>query len=124
MMFVTALRSLFAVLDMASDKVVGSLSARHRAIEFTKFLERTDTEVLPELASIWCWTTTGPTRRRPSAAGSSAILVSNSTSQVTAGRRGILRRRPEQRRGAGSLDTSCLQAGGNSCLLSRPMPHR
>ncbi len=37
--------SLYAALDLASGKVIGSLHARHRAIEFKKFLIRIDDEV-------------------------------------------------------------------------------
>lgn len=41
--------SLFAALDMASGKVIGSLHRRHRASEFKKFLEHIDAEVPSEL---------------------------------------------------------------------------
>ncbi len=41
--------SLFAALDMATGKVIGSLHARHRAAEFKKFLERIDAEVPQDL---------------------------------------------------------------------------
>jgi|SRR5579883_455249 len=41
--------SLYAALDIASGKVIGSLHARHRAIEFKKFLQRLDSEVPAEL---------------------------------------------------------------------------
>jgi transposase len=37
--------SLFAALDMASGKVIGSLKQRHRAQEFKSFLVQIDTEV-------------------------------------------------------------------------------
>ncbi len=37
--------SLFAALDAATGKVIGSLHARHRATEFKKFLEAIDAEV-------------------------------------------------------------------------------
>jgi transposase len=37
--------SLYAALDLATGKVIGSLHARHRAIEFKKFLAKLDTEV-------------------------------------------------------------------------------
>jgi len=37
--------SLFAALELASGKVIGSLRRRHRASEFRKFLERIDAEV-------------------------------------------------------------------------------
>jgi transposase len=41
--------SLYAALDIASGKVIGSLHARHRAVEFKKFLQRLDSEVPDEL---------------------------------------------------------------------------
>jgi transposase len=41
--------TLFAALDMATGKVIGSLHARHRAAEFKKFLERIDAEVPQDL---------------------------------------------------------------------------
>jgi transposase len=41
--------SLFAALDIASGKVIGSLHARHRTIEFKKFLAQIDAAVPPEL---------------------------------------------------------------------------
>ncbi len=37
--------SLYAALDLATGKVIGSLHNRHRAIEFHKFLQRIDNEV-------------------------------------------------------------------------------
>jgi transposase len=37
--------TLFAALEVATGKVIGSLHARHRAIEFKKFLARLDAEV-------------------------------------------------------------------------------
>jgi transposase len=37
--------SLFAALDMATGKVIGSLHRRHRATEFKKFLQKIDQEV-------------------------------------------------------------------------------
>jgi transposase len=40
--------SLYAALDIASGKVIGSLHARHRAIEFKKFLATIDAEVPAE----------------------------------------------------------------------------
>jgi len=40
--------SLFAALDSASGKVIGSLHARHRAIEFKKFLQTIDREAPAE----------------------------------------------------------------------------
>jgi transposase len=41
--------TLYAALDLATGKVTGSLHARHRAIEFKKFLQTIDREVPPEL---------------------------------------------------------------------------
>lgn len=41
--------SLYAALDIATGKVIGSLHARHRAIEFKKFLQTIDREVPADL---------------------------------------------------------------------------
>src|SRR5947209_11443764 len=41
--------SLYAALDIATGKVIGSLHARHRAVELKKFLVTLDREVPPEL---------------------------------------------------------------------------
>ncbi len=41
--------SLFAALDIASGKVIGSLHARHRTIEFKKFLNQIDATVPADL---------------------------------------------------------------------------
>ncbi|MCA1701279.1 MAG: IS630 family transposase [Actinobacteria bacterium] len=41
--------SLFAALDIASGKVIQSLHARHRAIEFKKFLQEIDKQVPADL---------------------------------------------------------------------------
>jgi transposase len=41
--------TLFAALELASGKVIGSLHARHRAVEFKKFLARLDAEVPQDL---------------------------------------------------------------------------
>jgi transposase len=41
--------SLYAALDIATGKVIGSLHARHRAVEFKKFLATLDREVPAEL---------------------------------------------------------------------------
>ena len=41
--------SLYAALDLATGKVIGSLHARHRAIEFRKFLIKLDREVPTDL---------------------------------------------------------------------------
>jgi transposase len=40
--------SLYAALDLATGKVIGSLHARHRAIEFKKFLTKIDAEMPAE----------------------------------------------------------------------------
>jgi transposase len=42
--------SLFAALDITTGKVIGSLHARHRAIEFKRFLQTIDREVPAEFA--------------------------------------------------------------------------
>jgi transposase len=41
--------SLYAALDLTTGQVIGSLHARHRAIEFKKFLQTLDREVPAEL---------------------------------------------------------------------------
>jgi transposase len=41
--------SLYAALDLTTGKVIGSLHARHRAIEFKKFLQTLDREVPSDL---------------------------------------------------------------------------
>jgi transposase len=41
--------SLFAALDVATGKVIGSCHRRHRSVEFRKFLDRIDAAVPPEL---------------------------------------------------------------------------
>jgi len=42
--------SLYAALDISSGTVISSLHARHRAIEFKKFLQKIDKEVPAEYA--------------------------------------------------------------------------
>jgi len=42
--------SLYAALDLTTGKVIGSLHAKHRAIEFKKFLQTIDREVPQDLA--------------------------------------------------------------------------
>jgi transposase len=42
--------SLYAALDISSGQVIGTLHARHRAIEFKKFLQTIDREVPADLA--------------------------------------------------------------------------
>ncbi|WP_030548794.1 IS630 family transposase [Streptomyces albus] len=41
--------TLFAALEVATGKVIGSLHRRHRAVEFKKFLAKLDKEVPPDL---------------------------------------------------------------------------
>lgn len=41
--------SLFAALDAATGKVVGACQARHRSVEFVKFLDRIDAAMPPDL---------------------------------------------------------------------------
>jgi transposase len=41
--------SLYAALDLATGKVIGSLHSRHRAVEFGKFLRKIDLEVPDDL---------------------------------------------------------------------------
>jgi hypothetical protein len=41
--------SPFAALDTATGKVIGACQARHRSIEFVKFLDQIDAAVLPDL---------------------------------------------------------------------------
>jgi len=41
--------TLFAVLEVATGKVIGSLHRRHRAVEFKKFLTKLDKEVPADL---------------------------------------------------------------------------
>jgi transposase len=43
--------NLYAALDVASGKVLSQLTARHRAVEFRRFLARIDTQVPAELAA-------------------------------------------------------------------------
>jgi transposase len=41
--------NLYAALDVASGKVISTLTTRHRAVEFRKFLDKIDTETPKEL---------------------------------------------------------------------------
>jgi transposase len=41
---------LFAALDIATGKVIGKLSAQHRAVDFRDFLDQIDRETNPDLA--------------------------------------------------------------------------
>jgi transposase len=42
--------NLYAALDVASGKVISQMTARHRAVEFKRFLDRVDKQVPAELA--------------------------------------------------------------------------
>jgi len=61
----------FAALDTATGKVIGHLSAQHRAIDFRDFLDQLDRQIAPGLAwpSTWSATTCPRTRPRRSTAG-------------------------------------------------------
>ena len=73
--------SLYAALDIATGKVIGSLHARHRAIEFKKFLTtHRPRGARPTSTCTWCWTTPRPTRPRPINAGCSPTRASSCTS--------------------------------------------
>ena len=62
--------SLYAALDLATGKVIGSLHARHRAIEFKKFLHHHRPRgPRPTSTCTWSWTTPRPTRPPRSNAG-------------------------------------------------------
>ncbi len=72
--------SLYAALDINSDQVIGSLHARHRAIEFKKFLSTLEREVPAGSTCTWSSTTTPRTRRPRSSAGCSLTPDSCCTS--------------------------------------------
>ena len=73
--------SLYAALDIATGKVIGSLHARHRAIEFKKFLTtHRPRGPRPTSTSTWSWTTPRPTRPQRSNAGWSPTRASSCTS--------------------------------------------
>jgi hypothetical protein len=62
--------SLFAVLDMATGRIIGRCSPRHRTQEFLKFLRVIDAELPRDLDVHLVIDSTQPTRRRRSAPGS------------------------------------------------------
>ena len=72
--------SLYAALDIATGKVIGALHARHRAIEFKKFLRRSTARSPTSSPCISCSTTPRPTRRRRSSAGWPPTRASSCTS--------------------------------------------
>lgn len=61
--------SLYAALDLASGKVIGSLHSRHRAQEFLPFLKRSTPRSPPTWTATSCSTTPPRTRPRRSSAG-------------------------------------------------------
>ena len=88
--------SLFAALDMASGKVIGSLRQHHRATEFKKFLVQIDTEV-PAKLQVHLILDNYATHKTPEiVAGCSATPASKST--------------PLRRRGRGSTWSSAGSA--------------
>ena len=72
--------NLYAALDLATGKVIGSLHSRHRAIEFRKFLATIDKAVPASWTSTSSWTTSPPTRHPQSNAGSPPTPGSTCTS--------------------------------------------
>ena len=72
--------NLYAALDLATGQVIGSLHARHRAIEFRQFLATIDKAVPAAWTSTSSWTTSPPTRHPPSTAGSPPTPGSTCTS--------------------------------------------
>ena len=54
----------------ATGRVIGKCFARHRAVEFRRFLDTVAAQVRLTSTFISSWTTTPPTRRRPYATGS------------------------------------------------------
>src|SRR3954471_3716626 len=61
--------TLFAALERATGKVIGSLRQRHRAVEFKRFLQTLDREVPAELDVHLVLDNYATTRRRRSSAG-------------------------------------------------------
>ena len=72
--------NLYAALDLATGQVIGSLHARHRAIEFRQFLATIDKAVPAAWTSTSSWTTSPPTRHPQSTAGSPPTPGSTCTS--------------------------------------------
>jgi transposase len=73
--------SLYAALDLATGKVIGSLHNRHRAIEFHNSCRRSTSRSPSTWTSTSCSTTARPTRPRRSAAGSRPTRASICTSR-------------------------------------------
>jgi hypothetical protein len=71
---------LFAALNTATGKVIGKLSARHRAVDFRDFLEEIDRRSSRAWRSISSATTCPPTRRRWCTPGCWPTHVSRCTS--------------------------------------------
>ncbi len=78
--------SLYAALDLATGKVIGSLHSRHRAIELGSSCARSTPRFPPTSKSTSYWTTPRPTRPRRSNAGWPRILASSCTSPRPAAR--------------------------------------
>jgi hypothetical protein len=73
--------SLFAALDITTGKVIGTLHARHRAVEFKSFLQTVDREVPAHLqVHLILAITAPPTRRQRSSGGYSLTGGSSCTS--------------------------------------------
>jgi hypothetical protein len=78
--------SLYAALDLATGKVIGALHSRHRAIEFTKFLQTLNREV-PEHLSVHLVLDNSSTHKTPAIEnGCSPTRASSSTSRPPARR--------------------------------------
>src|SRR5512135_3227847 len=72
---------LFAALNTATGKVIGQLSAQHRAIDFRDFLDQIGQQTDPGRESTSSATTSPPTRHRSCTGGSWPTPASSSTSR-------------------------------------------
>src|SRR5207245_8263155 len=61
--------TLFAAFNILNGKVIGRCLPRHRGREFIRFLRELEKEYRPIWISTSSWTTTAPTRARPSIVG-------------------------------------------------------
>jgi transposase len=61
--------SLFAALELKTNRVIGQLHRRHRSQEFRKFLDMIEANVPQISTSTSLWITTGRTKRRSSEIG-------------------------------------------------------
>ena len=73
--------NLYAALDVASGKVIADMTERHRAEEFRRFLNLINRWSPTTSTSISSSTTSRPTRRPRSSAGSCATRASTCTSR-------------------------------------------